>query len=314
MKPFNLIFEAITIAIPVYNEEMKIHELISTLLKLKLYVPFYIFIVDDGSSDNTPEILKKLSSQHENLIIKLHKKNYGRPTARNTLLQNTHTKWLTWLDADDDIHQDKLNYQFLFLENEIMRTKSNKIIVTCNFTWRWKINSKQPLEKKVTPDTNGDQLKKILDATTGAYLWLLFARTETWKSAGRFDENLPRLQDLDFLIRLISSGNSLIKVDNETSLITYNKDYSGRSSPEVQKSWSYITKKHRNLYLNYGLGFLRSCKAMQYHNISRYYYRNKIYHRYISLKLMAYINILLSPHAIALRINNVKSRLKKPTP
>ena len=43
-----------------------------------------------------------------------------------------------------------------------------------------------------------------------AYLWTLLGTARAFKAAGRFDERLPRLQDLDYFLRFIAAGGTLV--------------------------------------------------------------------------------------------------------
>ena len=73
-----------SLILPVYNEEKILEQSLNQILKLQLDDKdlFEIIIVNDGSSDQTPKILKKFK-QHDNLKIIDHKKNFGYGTRKN---------------------------------------------------------------------------------------------------------------------------------------------------------------------------------------------------------------------------------------
>ena len=87
-----------SIIIPAYNEEEKIANCISSLLK-QSFENFEIIIIDDGSIDNTRSIVKKFSNSNKN--IRFFKQKHGGPgKARNLGARNAFGKVLVFVDAD----------------------------------------------------------------------------------------------------------------------------------------------------------------------------------------------------------------------
>ena len=111
------------IIIPVYNEEGAITEVISdwtsTLEKLK--IDFLIYVFNDGSKDNTLEILQDLSKNNDKLIV-IDKPNSGHgPTILKGYKENLDVEWLFQIDSDNELRANefekfwKLRYDFDFL-------------------------------------------------------------------------------------------------------------------------------------------------------------------------------------------------------
>ena len=69
----------ITIIIPLYNEEKTIIKLLKKIINLKK-INFEIIVVNDGSSDNSLDLVKKFSKKNKIVLIS-HKKNYGKGAA-----------------------------------------------------------------------------------------------------------------------------------------------------------------------------------------------------------------------------------------
>jgi hypothetical protein len=91
--------DALSVVIPVYNEETWIRSCITALLAsardagLRLDV----VVVDDGSTDGTPQVLRELASEHDIRVIT--QANAGRLTARSTGLAAAREEWLLLLDS-----------------------------------------------------------------------------------------------------------------------------------------------------------------------------------------------------------------------
>lgn len=96
----------ISVIIPTYNHGKYISEAIDSVLS-QICEPFEIIVIDDGSTDNTTEIIKPYLSR----IQYLQQKNGGISSARNTGIQQAKGNYLAFLDADDKWSHDKLQRQ-----------------------------------------------------------------------------------------------------------------------------------------------------------------------------------------------------------
>lgn len=88
----------LSLIIPVYNEEGAIEDIIRRCDAV-LDDAYEIIVVDDGSSDATPGILKKI--ELPTLRIVRHSKNTGNGSAIMTGIEHTKGEWIATIDADD---------------------------------------------------------------------------------------------------------------------------------------------------------------------------------------------------------------------
>ncbi|MAJ24251.1 MAG: dolichol-phosphate mannosyltransferase [Rickettsiales bacterium] len=91
----------ISVVIPIFNEQDNISNLIkeiNTVLQKK--ITYEIVVVDDGSDDNTQEVLKKISKKRKNILIVTHKKNYGQSVGLKTGVLNAKYDFIATLDGD----------------------------------------------------------------------------------------------------------------------------------------------------------------------------------------------------------------------
>jgi len=88
----------VSVVIPAYNAEKYIKGSIESVIK-QTYPYFEIIIVDDGSSDNTINVVKSINDNRIRLIE--HTQNKGPGAARNTAISAAKGKWIALLDADD---------------------------------------------------------------------------------------------------------------------------------------------------------------------------------------------------------------------
>ena len=86
----------ISVIVPVFNEEMTIDEVLSKLISLKKRMSIEIIVIDDGSVDDTANIISKYSE----IIFVQHKKNIGKGAAIKTGLAKSSGQIIVIQDAD----------------------------------------------------------------------------------------------------------------------------------------------------------------------------------------------------------------------
>lgn len=103
----------VSIIMPSYNTAGFIEETIESVLN-QTYTDWELIIVDDCSSDNTDEIIKKYLSDERIKYFK-NEKNSGAAVSRNKALSEAKGKWIAFLDSDDLWSKDKLEKQVSFM-------------------------------------------------------------------------------------------------------------------------------------------------------------------------------------------------------
>lgn len=101
------LYPSVTIMVPCYNESKTVEKTVKSLLSLDYPKDkLMIFLLDDGSRDNTWEILQQYIG-HPNIKI-FHKENGGKHTALNLGLTHLESEFLGCLDADSFVHPQAL--------------------------------------------------------------------------------------------------------------------------------------------------------------------------------------------------------------
>lgn len=94
-------YPLVSIIIPTYNSSDYITETLTKLEK-QTYPNFEIVIVNDGSKDNTSNVLREYVLTHSRLII-INKENGGVSSARNTGIRKAQGQFICFMDDDDEI-------------------------------------------------------------------------------------------------------------------------------------------------------------------------------------------------------------------
>lgn len=125
--------EKISILIPAYNVESYIVRCLDSATK-QLYENTEIVIIDDGSSDRTPQMIKEYINNNNNIRI-YYEKHQGLSIIRNLLLEKASGDYLFFLDADDFLAPDALQilydtavkYQAEIVQCEMEDTSGDEI-------------------------------------------------------------------------------------------------------------------------------------------------------------------------------------------
>lgn len=96
----------VSIIVPVYNSEKYVANCINSILKQN-YPYFELLLIDDGSTDHSPQICDALAEKDFRIKV-IHKKNGGASSARNLGLAISIGKYVTFIDSDDFIDEEML--------------------------------------------------------------------------------------------------------------------------------------------------------------------------------------------------------------
>src|SRR5690554_4373775 len=145
----------ISVVIPVYNAEKTIQKTLQSVID-QTFDNFEIFLIDDGSTDSSKELIEEFMSVHpKTKIFYFHQENKGASAARNVGLKRATGEYIALLDSDDVWHKDKISLQLkAFSDNseiDFLATNRNgekfKIFFGFRFDKVTKIPSKLLLAK-----------------------------------------------------------------------------------------------------------------------------------------------------------------------
>lgn len=94
-----MIKELITVIVPIYNVETYLNKCVSSI-RQQSYENLEIILVDDGSTDNCPQICDCLMNMDDRIRV-IHQENGGRSVARNRGLEEAKGEYLIFVDGDD---------------------------------------------------------------------------------------------------------------------------------------------------------------------------------------------------------------------
>lgn len=104
----------VSIIIPNYNCGKFLEETINSVIN-QTYQNWELLIVDDCSTDNSVEVIKKCIEKDERIKLFVNEKNSGAAASRNLALREASGQWIAFLDSDDLWLPEKLEKQLAFM-------------------------------------------------------------------------------------------------------------------------------------------------------------------------------------------------------
>ena len=104
----------ITFIVPAYNVDPYIEQCIRSISN-QSYKNIEILVIDDGSTDNTPNTIDRLATE-DSRIIPIHQSNAGVSRARNVGIERARGEYLSFVDGDDYIAPDFAEYMLILIE------------------------------------------------------------------------------------------------------------------------------------------------------------------------------------------------------
>ncbi|MDP5131084.1 MAG: glycosyltransferase family 2 protein [Paraglaciecola sp.] len=117
----------ISVLMPVYNCAQFVEAAVNSILRQTLK-HFILYIIDDGSTDGSYDLVAKLASNDERIILQHNETNLGIIATRNQLLKKINTEFAAWMDADDIALPTRLEEQHKYLNEH-----QNLSACTCHY-------------------------------------------------------------------------------------------------------------------------------------------------------------------------------------
>lgn len=196
----------VSILIPCYNAERWIAKAIKSALS-QTYPNNEVIVVDDGSTDNSLEIIKSFGDR----IRWETGPNRGGNVARNRLLKLSTGEWLQYLDADDYLLPDKIEKQIKFLfkvpQADIIYSPSIFEYYDRNNLWQEILPIPEPHDPWIL-------LTRWYLPQTGSPLW----RKQAIINVGGWKVDQPCCQEHELYLRLLMVGKRF-EYFNETGSV-----------------------------------------------------------------------------------------------
>jgi glycosyltransferase involved in cell wall biosynthesis len=228
----------VSVIIPTYNRAHTIGRALRSVLN-QTYRNLEVIVVDDGSTDGTRSVVESFDDGRVRYIRS--ESNLGATVSRNLGIKSAKADFIAFQDSDDEWLSEKLEKQMAVFA----QADSNVGVVYSGF-FRVENNKATYYPSNAVMKKSGNVLVSLLRGnfvTTQAAV----VRRECFLTSGMFDEDLPRFQDWELVIRL-AKRYAFICVDEPLLLAYYSPVSITASRHNLPVALRMVLRKHHDVY------------------------------------------------------------------
>ncbi len=238
----------VSIVIPCYNQSDYLEETLASALN-STYPRLEIIIIDDGSTDKSASLAKRLADSYEQVYF-FEQLNAGPSVARNHGIRRASGKYILPLDGDDLIAKEYIQQAV-----EVMEADDEVKVVYCEAEkfgaehgkWSLKPFSRESLAQ-------GNMI----------FVSSLF-RKKDWDKVGGFAEEMTwGFEDWEFWISMLKNGGKVVKLPLVGFYYRIRKGSRRKrvSSRDRQRTYAFINLKHREFIHSHLGGPIHKSKSL----------------------------------------------------
>ncbi len=253
----------VSVIIPAYNRAHCIERAIKSV-QAQTFTDMDIIVIDDGSTDNTAEIVKGMPDERIRYIY--CQMNRGSGAARSEGLKATRGEYIAFLDSDDEWLPDKIEKQVALMES------LSEDWGICHGGAR--IIKDGGGETMFQPDTkkSGHCLKWFVDGKLPFLTPTVMLRKSAVEKIGLFDDRLLRGQDAEYFLRALFYFKLAV---TPSCLAIVHMDRGKQFGAQVEQARLIINQKHEaTVQKLLGWRFARLFRGRNYWIIATTYYNS----------------------------------------
>jgi glycosyltransferase involved in cell wall biosynthesis len=181
----------VSVVIPSFNRSARLERAIDSVLA-QTYRRLEVLVVDDGSTDDSWDLVTRLSAKEPRIHVLRHHANRGAQAARNTGITAAKGDWVAFLDSDDRYLPDSIERRL----ETALRTGTSLVHSECLVE-----RADGVMEPFGIPPMTGDIRAAVL-STPGPVFQALLVRARCLSAIGGLDESIVAYQEWDTAIRL----------------------------------------------------------------------------------------------------------------
>lgn len=238
----------ISIVVPVYNAKASLRKCLDSLAQ-QTYTDFEVLLINDGSTDESPEICREYCERDSRFRL-ITQKNAGPAAARNTGMEQAAGKYMAFVDSDDYVEPD-------MLEALCRRAEESGADITVFGYYLEKNGESKRVAPVYEPGVyRGDACRKLnldmIDIHTKAnfppYSWVRFVRTEFLMGLGlRMDPAIYRSEDYLFWVQ-VHFRAACVCVASDLALYHYIDNAKSITHRYVKGYWKMAKAIYARLY------------------------------------------------------------------
>ena len=227
----------LSVVVPYYNLGKYIHQTIGSILASE-YKEIEVLIVDDGSGDESRQVLEKYKKHPQVKIVT--QENSGLSATRNAGAWEAKGEFLAFLDADDTI-----SATYYRKANDVLQTKSNVHFVGC---WVQYFEGSTNIWPTFTPEPPYLLFHNMVNSSS-----LVYRRHAFLQAGGNDSAFVYGMEDYDSVLSLVEGGFGGVVLPEVHFYYRVRKDSMARGFNKSNMSYLYLllTQKHTKLYTTF---------------------------------------------------------------
>lgn len=193
----------VTILIPVYNTSAYLKQCLDSIVH-QTYKDLQVVVVDDGSTDDSWEICRQYAAQYSYVEV-YHQENAGVAAARNNLLSHVKGEYLLFVDSDDWVEPDTVEYLYTVAHDH------GAEVVACGM-----VKNNESVASNACHVETWNQESAVREflrhVKFNGSLWNKLIRSDAVKEA-RFDRSISYGEDALFVWQVLQHIHSVVVTD-----------------------------------------------------------------------------------------------------
>lgn len=240
----------ISVVIPIYNAEIYLRRCLDSVVR-QTYSNTEIILIDDGSTDESGKLCEEYAEADERIKV-IHEANRGVSMARNAGLKAVQGEYICFVDADDEVDEDYLQYLYTLLINHEADVSACSVVRIREQT------------KKENNDTRDKHYSEKFFASNEALPNMIYKKELTGYCVAKlfkrkvvnglyFDERLKVAEDFVFVFEAINRAEKVAYGDKALYRYYQNKGSCMHDSEwrKYQITWEFFeNSENKNYNLN----------------------------------------------------------------
>jgi glycosyltransferase involved in cell wall biosynthesis len=211
----------VSVIMPAYNAEKYITDSINSVIA-QTYTEWEIIVIDDGSTDNTSSVVKKITEK-DNRVKYIYQENGRQGKARNNGIRHSQGEYIAFLDADDLWVPEKVRIQV-----ELLQTKKMDLVFSDSYIFEDKPEITTKLNIIPGSFQGEKDFSHFLSYNRIPILTVMTTRKSVEQVEGFSEENeIQNAEDLNLWLKLLLAGNTFLGIDMP---LTYYRIHSSSST------------------------------------------------------------------------------------
>ena len=192
---------AVSVIVPTYNHGRFLRTAIESVLN-QTYRDLELIIVDDGSTDDTPQIVKRFQGP----ILYHRKAHEERAIARNTGIQMAKGQYIALIDSDDVWKPNRLERGVRLLENRTDVGLVHGEVEMIDSSGRLLLDETRRIQKLYERERRGGSTYEELLKSYALFSSTVLFRKNSFDRVGFYNQKFPPREDYDWYLRFALSG------------------------------------------------------------------------------------------------------------